>query len=221
MERSIDMNISIARSIDHTLLRPDATATRYPQDLPRGAPVRLRERVRESVLGAAGGGGTGRIAGEGVHRGGISAGREQRPRSRSPKPKARARGRAGNRHGASTSASLRGGNHDAVRGDIRGGGARRRTQGGAIVKVILETALLDDDRKDAGVHAGERRRARSSSRPPPASAPRGATVHDVALMRAGGGPRDGREGVRRHPHAGGSAEHDGRRRHAHRRQRQR
>ncbi len=50
---------------------------RYRQGLPRGAPVQLRQRLRESVLGAAGALGTCRLAGEGLHRGRLPAGRHQ------------------------------------------------------------------------------------------------------------------------------------------------
>ena len=74
-------------------------ARRRRQDLPRGAPVPLRQRVRESLLGAAGEGGTGGLAGEGLHRGGLPAGRHQhRGQGRRDRGGA-ARRRAGDRHG--------------------------------------------------------------------------------------------------------------------------
>ncbi len=49
---------------------------------------------------------------------------------------------------------LRGGNYDAVREDIRAV-VNAAHKGGAIVKVILETALLDDNQKAIASHAGE------------------------------------------------------------------
>ena len=76
---------------------------------------------------------------------------------------------------------LRGGNHDAVSRDIRAV-VEAAHQGGAIVKVILETALLTDEQKitacglakDAGAEF-----VKTST----GFGPGGATVEDVALMR--------------------------------------
>jgi deoxyribose-phosphate aldolase len=76
---------------------------------------------------------------------------------------------------------LRGGNDDAVREDIRAV-VKAAHAGGAIVKVILETALLDDHQKatactlakDAGAEF-----VKTST----GFAAHGATAHDVALMR--------------------------------------
>jgi len=76
---------------------------------------------------------------------------------------------------------LRGGNYDAVREDIRAV-VNAAHQGGAIVKVILETALLDDNQKIisstlAKVAGAEFVKTSTGF------GPHGATVHDVALMR--------------------------------------
>ena len=90
----------------------------HPQSVPGGPQIQLRQRVRESVLGAAGGRGAGRIAGEGVHRGGISAGRERAPRSRWPRPKRAVRVGAQEIDMVLNIGELRGGNYDAVRQDI-------------------------------------------------------------------------------------------------------
>lgn len=84
---------------------------------------------------------------------------------------------------------LRGGNHDAVRKDIEAVVAAAHA-GGAIVKVILETALLDGFQKktacalakDAGAEFVKTSTGFSSG---------GATVHDIALMRAAVGAEMG------------------------------
>jgi deoxyribose-phosphate aldolase len=84
---------------------------------------------------------------------------------------------------------LRGGNVDAVAADIRSVVLAARG-GGAIVKVILETALLNDEQKvlacriskDAGAHF-----VKTST----GFGPGGATAEDVALMRRTVGPEMG------------------------------
>lgn len=84
---------------------------------------------------------------------------------------------------------LRGGNNDAVRYDIAAV-AEVCHQSGAILKVILETGLLSDDQK---------RRACSLAKAAGADfvktstgfGPGGATVEDIALMRAAVGPEMG------------------------------
>ena len=76
---------------------------------------------------------------------------------------------------------LRGGNHDAVLRDIRAV-VKAAHESGAIVKVILETALLTDEQKitacglakDAGAEF-----VKTST----GFGPAGATVDDIALMR--------------------------------------
>ncbi len=79
-------------------VRPDGRADRshhaaagshprgYRQAVRRGAPIWLRHGVHQSVLGAAGGQRTGGVGSEGLHGGGISAGRHQPPRPKWPKP---------------------------------------------------------------------------------------------------------------------------------------
>ncbi len=76
---------------------------------------------------------------------------------------------------------LRGGNQDAVRQDIQAvvDAAHR---GGAIVKVILETALLDDDQKAVASTIAKLAGA-EFVKTSTGFGPHGATVHDVALMR--------------------------------------
>ena len=85
--------------------------------------------------------------------------------------------------------ALRSGDTDAVKNDIQSV-VRAAHQAGAIVKVILETALLDDTQKtvaskiarNAGADFVKTSTGFSTS---------GATVHDVALMRAAVGPNIG------------------------------
>jgi deoxyribose-phosphate aldolase len=76
---------------------------------------------------------------------------------------------------------LRGGNHDAVRQDIQAVVAAAH-HGGAIVKVILETALLDDNQKTIGSTLSQQAGAEFVKTSTGFST-HGATVHDVALMR--------------------------------------
>jgi len=76
---------------------------------------------------------------------------------------------------------LRGGNYDAVRQDIQSV-VKAAHAGGAIVKVILETALLDDNQK---VIASSLAKIAGAEfvKTSTGFGPHGATVHDVALMR--------------------------------------
>jgi deoxyribose-phosphate aldolase len=76
---------------------------------------------------------------------------------------------------------LRGGNHDAVRRDIQAV-VEAAHRGGAIVKVILETALLDDDQKIAACALAKLAGA-DFVKTSTGFGLHGATVHDVALMR--------------------------------------
>jgi deoxyribose-phosphate aldolase len=84
---------------------------------------------------------------------------------------------------------LRGGNHDAVRRDIQAV-VEAAHQGGAIVKVILETALLDDKQKAAGCTLSKLAGA-DFVKTSTGFGPHGATVGDVALMRRVVGPEMG------------------------------
>lgn len=84
---------------------------------------------------------------------------------------------------------LRAGNHDAVRGDIKGVvDAAHRS--GAIVKVILETALLTDEQKVAACLLAKEAGA-DFVKTSTGFGPGGATVEDVALMRRTVGPAIG------------------------------
>ncbi len=77
---------------------------------------------------------------------------------------------------------LRGGNHDHVRSEIQSivEASHRR---GAIVKVILETALLDDDQKRTACELAKAAGA-DFVKTSTGFGPGGATVHDIQLMRA-------------------------------------
>jgi deoxyribose-phosphate aldolase len=81
---------------------------------------------------------------------------------------------------------LCGGNHDAVLQDIRAVVEAAR-QGGAIVKVILETGLLTDQQKITACSLAKRAGA-EFVKTSTGFGPAGATVEDVALMRQAVGP---------------------------------
>ena len=84
---------------------------------------------------------------------------------------------------------LRGGQGDAVRDDIRAV-VEAAHRGGAIVKVILETALLDDSQKVLACNLAKAAGA-EFVKTSTGFGPHGATVHDVALMRRAVGPEMG------------------------------
>jgi deoxyribose-phosphate aldolase len=84
---------------------------------------------------------------------------------------------------------LRAGNHDAVRGDIRAV-VETAHAGGAIVKVILETALLSDEQKVAASLIAKESGA-DFVKTSTGFGPAGATPADVALMRRTVGPAIG------------------------------
>jgi deoxyribose-phosphate aldolase len=77
---------------------------------------------------------------------------------------------------------LRGGNTRAVEDDIRAV-AEASHRGNAIVKVILETALLDDHQKNVACELSKNAGA-DFVKTSTGFAAHGATAHDVALMRA-------------------------------------
>ncbi len=77
---------------------------------------------------------------------------------------------------------LRGENYDAVRRDIEAVTAAAHHHGNAIVKVILETALLDDHQKAMACTLAKLASAEFVKTSTGFST-HGATVHDVALMR--------------------------------------
>jgi deoxyribose-phosphate aldolase len=84
---------------------------------------------------------------------------------------------------------LRGGELDAVRDDIQGV-TEAAHRNGAIVKVILETALLNDEEKKAACLIAKAAGA-DFVKTSTGFGPGGATVADIALMRAAVGPRMG------------------------------
>ncbi len=85
--------------------------------------------------------------------------------------------------------ALRGGDCDAVRLDIRAVAERTRAAG-AILKVIIEAALLDDGQKSAACKLAQQAGA-GFVKTSTGFGPGGATVQDVALMRATVGPNTG------------------------------
>lgn len=81
---------------------------------------------------------------------------------------------------------LRGGNDDAVRQDIAAV-AEVCHQSGAILKVILETGLLSEDQKRRACNLAQAAGA-DFVKTSTGFGPGGATVQDIALMRAAVGP---------------------------------
>lgn len=85
--------------------------------------------------------------------------------------------------------ALRSGDQEAVQRDIAAVVATAH-RAGAIVKVILETALLDDNQKTIASQLTKNANA-DFVKTSTGFGPSGATVHDVALMRAAVGPAMG------------------------------
>src|ERR1700736_2309318 len=85
--------------------------------------------------------------------------------------------------------ALRGGEHEAVQRDIQAV-VETCHRAGAIVKVILETALLDDEQKRTACLIAKEAGA-DFVKTSTGFGPGGATVEDVALMRAVVGPTMG------------------------------
>ena len=85
--------------------------------------------------------------------------------------------------------ALRGGNYDAVKLDIQAV-VDVSHRGGAIVKVILETALLDDNQKAVACTLSKLAGA-DFVKTSTGFSTHGATAHDVALMRTIVGPQMG------------------------------
>lgn len=85
--------------------------------------------------------------------------------------------------------ALRGGDHDNVRMDIRGV-VETAHRAGAIVKVIIEAALLNDEQKVTACRLAQAAGA-DFVKTSTGFGPGGATAHDVALMRATVGPNMG------------------------------
>jgi deoxyribose-phosphate aldolase len=84
---------------------------------------------------------------------------------------------------------LRGGDHARVQQDIEAV-VQAAHRAGAIVKVILETALLDDDQKTAACLLAKAAGA-DFVKTSTGFGPSGATVHDIELMRRTVGPAMG------------------------------
>jgi len=82
--------------------------------------------------------------------------------------------------------ALRGGDFEAVKADIQAV-AEASHQGGAILKVILETALLDDTQKAIACTLAKMAGA-DFVKTSTGFGPGGATAHDIALMRLVVGP---------------------------------
>ena len=175
-----DVPRDLARFIDHTLLRPDATAAdidrlceearefefaavcvnptwvrRCAQNL-RGSTVRVA-----SVVGFPFGAGTTEVKA-------LEARRAMRDGAREIDM-------------VINVGALRSGDHDLVRRDIEKVADACR-EAGAICKVIIETALLSDEEKVVASHLAKQAKA-DFVKTSTGFGPSGATVHDVLLMR--------------------------------------
>lgn len=173
-------NIDIARIIDHTLLRPEATAAdirkvctearkyRFASVCvnPYWVPIAASELAESSVKVCC-------VAGFPL---GANA-----TRIKVAETEAAVRDRAREIDMVINIGELRGGNPDAVREDIRGV-VNAAHASGAIVKVILETALLDDPQKTIACTLAKEAGA-DFVKTSTGFGPGGATVHDVELMR--------------------------------------
>lgn len=169
----------VAKMIDHALLRPELTDA----DVQRGCEIAARYRVisvcvRPSDVPLA----AKLLAGTGVLVGTVIG----FPHGSVASPIKAAETALAIEQGASevdmvlNIGWLRSGNVPAVEADIR---AVVAAAGGAPVKVILETAYLTGEEKVAGCHAAERAGA-AFVKTSTGFAPTGATVADVALLRA-------------------------------------
>jgi deoxyribose-phosphate aldolase len=183
-----DVPRDLARYIDHTLLRPDATAgdidrlceearaygfaavcvnptwvRRCAQNL-RGSSVRVA-----SVVGFPFGAGTTEVKA-------LEARRAIRDGAREIDM-------------VINVGALRSGDHDLVRRDIEKVADACR-EAGALSKVIIETALLTDEEKVVASHLAKQAKA-DFVKTSTGFGPGGATVHDVLLMRETVGPRLG------------------------------
>ena len=209
---------SIARIIDHTLLRPDATAADVRKLCQEAAKYQFASVcVNPYWVGLA----AGELAGSPVKVCTVVG----FPLGANTTPIKVAETEAAILVGAQeidmvlNIGELRGGNYDAVRQDIQAV-VNAAHQGGAIVKVILETALLDDRQKTDGFETleGRRRGIRQDLyRLWTAWRDRAGCGSDASSRRRG----NGRQGLWRDSYAGGSEEHGGRRSDADRRQRER
>ena len=179
------VDASIARLIDHTLLRPDATA-----DDVRKLCAEARQYVFASVcinpywvpLAVA------ELSGSGVKVCTVIG----FPLGANATATKVAETDAATRVGATevdmvlNVGELRGGNHEAVRRDIQAIAAAAHS-GGAILKVILETCLLDEAQKKAACELSKLAGAEFVKTSTGFSTG-GAKAEDIALMRATVGP---------------------------------
>jgi len=178
IERGIDHDV--ARLIDHTLLRPDATAADIRKLCaearqygfasvcvnPYWVPLAAAELVGSPVKVCS-------VVGFPL---GASA-----TEIKVAETEAALRGGAREIDMVLNIGELRGANHEAVRRDIQAVVVTAH-EGGAIVKVILETALLDDDQKTTGCTLAKQAGA-EFVKTSTGFGTHGATVHDVTLMR--------------------------------------
>ena len=189
----------IAATIDHTLLKPEATAEDIEKVCLEAVQIQLRFGLRESLLGSARGHDTRRFSGEGLHRDRLSVGGQstgnQACRSDSWRlVKVRTNWIWFRMSALFGRATIPGRAGDRESGRI--GPSPRRN-----LKVILETSLLTTEQKVQACQIAVEANADFVKRPLAFSSA-GATAADVNLMRLTVGPDAGRQGIRRNTHAG-------------------
>ena len=175
----------IASYIDHTILNADAAARRHRAHLRRGRQVQVLLRLREPDLGLHRERRAGRI------RGADLLG-DRLPVRRHPTASKVFEARGAIADGANeidmviNIAAAKAGDEDALVADISAI-ADAVHEGGAILKVIIETSMLTDDEKVLACRASVRAGA-DFVKTSTGFAGGGATLEDVALMRATVGP---------------------------------
>ncbi len=186
--RVVNADPAVARLIDHTLLKPDATAEQIRQLCrearqygfasvcvnPYWVPLAVAELAGSAVKVCS-------VVG-------FPLGATTTQAKRLETEEA-IRAGAGEIDMVINVGALRSGDYDAVKSDIQGV-VEIAHRGGAIVKVILETAYLDDNQKAVACTLAKLAGA-DFVKTSTGFGPSGATAHDVALMRLTVGPQIG------------------------------
>lgn len=183
-----DVPKGLADYIDHTLLKPDATAAQIDRLCDEARQYRfVAVCVNPTWVARA----AGKLRGSGVHVAsviGFPLGAST-PRQKAAEARQALRDGAREVDMVINIGALKSGDHALVRRDIAGVSDACR-EVGALNKVILETALLSDEEKVVASRLARDARAhfvKTST----GFGPGGATVFDVALMREAVGPKLG------------------------------
>ena len=209
----------LARYIDHTILKPDATRDMVDKIVAEAREHGFRSVCVNPCWVKTRGRRPARHAGADLLGGGLSAGRQHARTSRAWRPARRSATAPRKSTWSSTSAASRAATTTTCCKDILAVTEACR-DGSAVSKVIIETALLTDEEKVRVCELAKRARA-NFVKTSTGFASGGATAEDVALMasvvRGAGMEVKASGGIRNFERR---QAHDRRRRHAHRRQRQ-